>query len=401
MRPIPHVRPRSAARLILQQLELVRGPVSRLSATSIHQQASPNFLIRITRSCFYRASSSTTQSQSSARKMPPKQKGPPADPRPSSSVVLVSPKNEILLLHRVKTSTSFASAHVFPGGNLSLQDGRCPPPGDPKRHEDAPWYRNAALRELFEESGILVAKDTSSGKMLAVREEERERGRREIHQKKTTFTEWLKKQNTAAVPDIDNLIPFTRWVTPINVPKRYSTQMYIYFLPLPLDSENSLLNEIPAEGEREEIQIPTSDGGVEISEAQFLPASEWLRKAGKGEIILFPPQFVLLSLASQFLDKEPRTGCPDELQRRRTQLIDFAHSGSPPWTEKCISPKVGKFVEDGRAVMLLDHPGPELKDTDRRGESERVVLVRFEGGGARDLSLGWKKDIFAGKRANI
>jgi 8-oxo-dGTP pyrophosphatase MutT (NUDIX family) len=122
-----------------------------------------------------------------------------------SSVVLVSPKNEILLLHRVKTSTSFASAHVFPGGNLSLQDGRCPPPGDPKRHEDAPWYRNAALRELFEESGILVAKDTSSGKMLAVREEERERGRREIHQKKTTFTEWLKKQNTAAVPDIGEI----------------------------------------------------------------------------------------------------------------------------------------------------------------------------------------------------
>ncbi|KAL3450145.1 hypothetical protein BJX65DRAFT_22977 [Aspergillus insuetus] len=399
MHPIPHVPPRSAARLILQQLELVRGPVSRLSATSIHTSSS--FLVRITRPCFYRSSSSTTQSQPFARKMPPKQKGPPADPRPSSSVVLVSPKNEILLLHRVKTSTSFASAHVFPGGNLSLQDGRCPPPGDPKRHEDASWYRNAALRELFEESGILVAKDTSSGKMLAVKEEERERGRREIHQKKTTFAEWLKKQNAAAVPDIDNLIPFTRWVTPTNVPKRYSTQMYIYFLPLPLDSEKSLLNEIPAEGEREEIQIPTSDGGVEISEAQFLPASEWLRKAGAGEIILFPPQFVLLSLASQFLDTQPRTASPDELQRRRTQLIDFAHSGSPPWTEKCISPKVGKFVEDGRAVMLLDHPGPELKDTDRRGESERVVLVRFEGGGARELSLAWKKDIFAGKRANI
>ncbi|KAL2864196.1 NUDIX hydrolase [Aspergillus lucknowensis] len=333
--------------------------------------------------------------------MPPKPKSPPADPRPSSSVVLVSPKNEVLLLHRVKTSTSFASAHVFPGGNLSLQDGRCPPAGDPKRHEDASWYRNAAIRELFEESGILLAKDKSSGKMLAVGGEERENGRRQIHQKQTTFAEWLKKQNAAAVPNIDGLIPFTRWVTPTNVPKRYTTQMYLYFLPLPFESDKPLLNEIPAEGEREEIQIPTSDGGVEIAEAQFLPASEWLRKAGQGDIILFPPQFVLLNLVSQFLDKEPRAAPLDELQRRRGQLIEFVNSGSPPWTEKCISPKVGKFAEDGRAVLLLDHPGPELKDTARRGESERVVLVRFHNGSTSELSLTWKKDIFPGKNGNL
>jgi hypothetical protein len=177
--------------------------------------------------------------------------------------------------------------------------------------------------------------------------------------------------------------------------------MYLYFLPLPLESEKSLLSEIPAEGEREEIQIPTSDGGVEIAEAQFLPASEWLRKAERGEIILFPPQFVLLSLAAQFLDKEPRRIAPDELQRRREQLTEFAHSGSPPWTEKCISPKVGKFVEDGRAVLTLEHPGPELEGTDRRGESERAVLVRFKNGSARELSLAWKKDIFPGRKSSL
>ncbi|KAL4869302.1 hypothetical protein BDV12DRAFT_168278 [Aspergillus spectabilis] len=400
MNPLPHVPPRSAARLIHHQLELVRGCVSLLSSTSIRRPSSPCWIIA--GFCFSRASSSMPQPQSApAQNMPPKQKKPPADPRPSSSVILISPKNEILLLHRVKTSTSFASAHVFPGGNLSLQDGRCPPPGDPKRHEDASWYRNAAVRELFEESGILLAKDQSSGKLLAVREEERGRGRREIHQKQTTFADWLKQQNTSAVPDIDNLIPFTRWITPINVPKRYTTQMYLYFLPLPLESEKSVLSEIPAEGEREEIQVPTSDGGVEIAEAQFLPASEWLRKAGQGEIILFPPQFVLLDLAARFLDKEPRTDSLDELQRRREQLIDFAHSGSPPWTEKCISPKVRKFAEDGRAVMILDHPGPELQETDRRGESERVVIVRFQDGSVRELSLAWKKDVFPGRKSSL
>lgn len=73
---------------------------------------------------------------------------------------------------------------------------------DLKRHDDAPWYRRAALRELFEESGILLAKDEASGKMLTVPEGERERGRRAIHQQEVTYAQWLQGQNAAAVPDI-------------------------------------------------------------------------------------------------------------------------------------------------------------------------------------------------------
>lgn len=117
-----------------------------------------------------------------------------------------------MLLHRVKTSTSFASAHVFPGGNLSPQDGPCPPIEDLKRHDDAPWYRRAALRELFEESGILLAKDESSGEMVTVSEKERERGRRAIHGGEVEFGEWLGGQG-GAVPDIGESSLLTlRWV---------------------------------------------------------------------------------------------------------------------------------------------------------------------------------------------
>ncbi|KAE8148333.1 ribosomal protein S21e-domain-containing protein [Aspergillus avenaceus] len=323
----------------------------------------------------------------------PKPKPKPSVPRPSSSVILISPRNEVLLLHRVKTSTSFASAHVFPGGNLSDQDGECPPVDDPKRHDDAIWYRNAALRELFEESGILIAKDQSSGKMLVVPEETREEGRRAIHRNEVSFIGWLKKQNPAAVPDTEQLVPFSRWVTPTNVPKRYSTQMYLYFLPLPLESEKPLLSEVPAGGEREEIQVPTSDGGVEITEARFLPAAEWLQMAGRGEVMMFPPQYLLMQLVSEFLDANPSaTDSVDELKTRRKNLLDFVHSGSPPWTEKCISPKMLKVASDGRTVLALDHPGPELKNTDRRGESDRVVLVKFLKGSVRQVEVRWKKD---------
>ncbi|KAJ5436062.1 hypothetical protein N7445_006947 [Penicillium cf. griseofulvum] len=323
----------------------------------------------------------------------------PTVPRPSSSVLLVSSKNEILLLHRVKTSTSFASAHVFPGGNLSNQDGECPPPGDLARHDDSPSYRRAAIRELFEESGILLARDRNSGKMLAVDEPIREAGRRLIHQNKTTFDEWLKQQSADAEPDIGQLIPFTRWVTPTNVPKRYTTQMYLYFLPLPVKVDKSLLEQLPTEGEREEHDIPTSDGGIEVTEAQFLPASAWVGRAQKAEIILFPPQFLLLHLVSGFLDREPRTcASVEEMENRRQALVEFVHSGSPPWTDKCISPKMIHMTGDGRSVLGLNDPGPELKGSSRRGEPDRVVTLRFKKGSAREVAVGWKKDVLQEER---
>lgn len=320
----------------------------------------------------------------------------PSPPRPSSSVIIVSPRNEILLLHRVQTSSSFPSAHVFPGGNLSAQDGDCPPENDVKRHEDSLCYRRAAIRELFEESGILLAKDSSSGRLLAIGEDEKEKGRKSIHMNEITFMEWIKKQNSAAELDTDRLIPFSRWITPSNVPRRYTTQMYLYFLPLPQESDKKILDKLPTEGKCEQILVPTGDGGIEVTEAMFLPASEWLQKARKGEIILFPPQFLLLHLVAQFLDKQPReTDSIGELEKQRSELLQFVHSGSPPWTKKCISPKMLTLLNDGRVALGLDHPGPELKGTDKKGDTERAVIVRFSKGAVKDIDVWWKKDVFS------
>jgi hypothetical protein len=136
-----------------------------------------------------------------------------AEPRPSSSfvsiplpsyniptnnprILLISPHNEILLLHRVRTSSSFPSAHVFPGGNLSAsQDGIIPAPGSKERHIDGPAYRVGAIRECFEESGILLAKrGDGSGKLLEVPEEVREKGRKDVHSGKVKFLDWVREQ---------------------------------------------------------------------------------------------------------------------------------------------------------------------------------------------------------------
>ena len=121
-----------------------------------------------------------------------KTKREPAVPRPSASVLLVSPQNQFLLLQRVKQSSSFASAHVFPGGNVStFHDGEMPGPESPDRHVDSNVYRMAAIRETFEESGIILARNSGFGRLIEVPEAEREEGRRQVHSNKVKFESWL------------------------------------------------------------------------------------------------------------------------------------------------------------------------------------------------------------------
>lgn len=311
-----------------------------------------------------------------------------------SSILLISSTNRILLLHRVRTSTSFASAHVFPGGHLSAQDGPIPPLGDVRRHEDSEAYRLAAIRECFEESGLLLAKRQSSPEELVeLSEQVKDEGRKAVHSEAISFQEWVKQRGGKA--DVEGLVPFTRWLTPANVPKRFSTQMYLYLLPLdsPVSSKTDKTTQM---------QLPTPDGGVEHTAAHFLYPQEWLELAHSGDIVLYPPQFFLLSLIAPFLSDSSSVPKDNRvLTEQREGLMNFVNNdGIPPWGEKCISPnpmkRVGKYL-----IMGLDEPGPELRETDRRGDSERVIRVEL----AKDMDTGrgrprpqpqevvWRRDI--------
>lgn len=127
-------------------------------------------------------------------------------PRPSSSVVLLSPENQVLLLHRVQTSTSFASAHVFPGGNLDpFHDGNVPDVGARDMHRDGPSYRIGAIRETFEETGILLAKRKyGNGELVSLETEERDAARKRIHGNEVNFTEWV--ESVGGIPDTGNFV---------------------------------------------------------------------------------------------------------------------------------------------------------------------------------------------------
>ncbi|KAJ6442785.1 NUDIX hydrolase domain-containingprotein [Purpureocillium lavendulum] len=360
-----------------------------------------------------RAASSSSSSSSSSPSSPSSSSSSPArggdkprkqilDPRPSSSVVLLSPTNEVLLLHRVKSSSTFASAHVFPGGNLdAFHDGDVPPVGDPARHQDGPAYRLGAVRECFEETGILLAK--KDGALIELPVDQRDDMRKKVHANEVNFVDWVK--SLGGEPDTAGLVPFTRWITPVGgPPKRFTTQMYVYMLPISR-------TKVPSE-----MFIPTADGGVEHTAAQFAPATAWLERARAGSLIVFPPQYFLLHMLSRFL-----TGGTASLEEgplhftaqrkklraflRRVPTADTdegrAHpTAAIPWADKVMCPHHFKIREsDGRVVLGLDKPGPELEGSQRAGDWERVMLVKFGPGGARDVEVRLRADVLKEERA--
>jgi len=327
--------------------------------------------------------------------------GGPPPPRPSSSVVLLSPKNQVLLLHRVKTSSSFASAHVFPGGNLDeFHDGDIPGVDSPERHRDGLAYRIGAIRETFEETGILLAKrKDGSGELVNLENVDREAARRRIHANEVKFTDWV--NSVGGIPDTDNLIPFTRWITPTNVPKRFTTQMYLYLLPLATST-----NSIPSE-----MLVPTPDGGVEHTAATFAPAQAFLSRAASKEIILFPPQYFLLWILTKFLSETtPEAGGPLHQASQRERLLAYIRrvptaetargrehwTSGISWADKVMSPhNILIQQSDQRIVLGLDKPGPELKGSGRGGDWERVALVRFTKRGPMEVEIRRREDVLA------
>lgn len=168
--------------------------------------------------------------------------------------------------------------------------------------------------------------------------------------------------------------------------------MYIYFVHLK-ETDNPSIH-------------ATSDE-IETMAPEYRPAHAWLTAARSGSVILFPPQFLLLHLSSRFLDyASPATStaphspystdvnAADIVSRRRKLYQFITTDGSPPWSDKFISP-IGKgMAVDGRSFLALDHPGPELKDSNLKGDDSLVVMVKFQKEGPRQLDVRDAKEVY-------
>jgi 8-oxo-dGTP pyrophosphatase MutT (NUDIX family) len=167
----------------------------------------------------------------------------PVVARPSASVILVRDAEaglETFMVRRHERSHVAPSAFVFPGGTVRADDvlPEVTVPdlrsNSPLRADDARALYVAAVRELFEEAGVLLACD-ATGALLQVDDADLElqehlaAARLTMQAHAMSLRDLLDEYQWR--PAYTELVPFSHWVTPDLVPVRFDTRFFVARMP--------------------------------------------------------------------------------------------------------------------------------------------------------------------------
>jgi len=156
-----------------------------------------------------------------------------ATPLPAATILLVrdAPDGiEVFMVKRHHQVDFVSGALVFPGGKVDKTDREASLEGFLDGGEGGDEAMRAlgvcAVREAFEESGILLARDAATGAMIAperLADLEPYRGALDRHE--IGMADMLRKENLRLA--LDALQAFAHWITPEHMPKRFDTLFFI------------------------------------------------------------------------------------------------------------------------------------------------------------------------------
>jgi 8-oxo-dGTP pyrophosphatase MutT (NUDIX family) len=172
----------------------------------------------------------------------------PTRTKPSATVVLLrdtADTLEVFMLRRLTAMAFAGGMHVFPGGVV-----------DPSDQTPA----LTAIRETFEESGVLLATGNVADKELL------EQDRLALVDHRATLAEVLNRHHLVPRPDLLRL--WSRWITPVFEPRRYDTHFFVALAP---------------EGQQ------ARDVGGESDDATWVAPQAALANAERGDWFLMPP----------------------------------------------------------------------------------------------------------------
>jgi len=159
----------------------------------------------------------------------------------------------------------------------------------------------AAVRETFEESGVLLAGESPESVVADTTSDAFEADRHALLDRSVSLAELLGQRSLVLRADL--LRPWSRWITPVVEPRRFDTRFFAAALPA---------------GQR------TRDVGGEASEVAWVTPAKALQDWERGEIRLFPPTAVTLTELAACGDVEtaltgPRAVAPiiPEIQLRQ------------------------------------------------------------------------------------
>ena len=237
----------------------------------------------------------------------------PSKPLPAATVLLLRDTHdgiEVLMTRRSLQASFAPGAYVFPGGGIDAEDSSCHhlaqrrPTQDEKRLTQA----IAAIRESFEELGILLAKE-SDGKPVSLQ----------------THSLLSRSENFAAqclshglTLSANEVYVLAHWVTDRDLPRRFDVPFLVARMP--------------------EEQVPVADEKEQFEPVWVSPSLALTRHAAGEFFIIFPTIRTLEKLQGYTTVDSVLTACANE----------------QPWFHSC--PRAGLL--QGKDARFMEHEPP-------------------------------------------
>ncbi len=183
----------------------------------------------------------------------------------------VGPELEVFVLHRVAGMVFAPSVTVFPGGGVDPTDAQDIPWSGPDRRwwaqalgtrpQQAAALVTAAVRELFEETGVLLAGQGAS-----------ESDRAQVTAHRRSLADVLTERGLTLRTEL--LRPWANWVTPTGNTRRYDTFFFLAAQP---------------EGQQARLLTTEAESG------RWARPADLLTEYGAGTLALMPPTLAMLT----------------------------------------------------------------------------------------------------------
>ncbi|MER7813894.1 NUDIX hydrolase [Streptomyces sp. NPDC096153] len=212
-------------------------------------------------------------------------------PRRAATVMLLKDASEGVHVHMLRRRASMAfagGAYVYPGGGVDERDARPVRWAGPSLSEWAQRLRVedeasaqavvcAAVRETYEEAGVLLAGETGDSVVEDTTGDDWEADRAALVDRKLSFAEFLDRRGLVLRSDL--LGAWARWITPEFEPRRFDTWFFVASLP---------------HGQR------TRNASTEADRTVWIRPVDATAGYDKGELLMMPPTIATLRVLGRF-----------------------------------------------------------------------------------------------------
>ncbi|MCI5044393.1 MAG: hypothetical protein MRY72_06815 [Aquisalinus sp.] len=208
--------------------------------------------------------------------------------RPAATILLLrdAPALQVVMVKRHHQIDFASGALVFPGGKVTKGDSTVPASrirSNPQLLQELNSFALGAIRECFEECGILLAYDAISGEMVSAgRAADLTPFRPLLDTGQLSLAQFVEQQDLILA--VDQLVHFAHWIGPKMAPKRFDTHFFLARAP--------------------ERQLAVHDGREAVDSFWIEPAKAMEEQKKGRATIIFPTRCNLDKLAQSTTTEE-------------------------------------------------------------------------------------------------